>query len=259
MHITHKTILITGATGGLGCALIPILHAHGANIIAVGRNQDTLDTLARDYTCKTIQADQVTPDGFARITHAITTENIDILINASAVLDMQHITDATDTQIEYTLNLNLTSLIKLCTHALRFMKTKSTPCKIINISSVAQDFPVPYLAVYSATKYAVNGFTTALQYELYKTNVSALLVAPRGMDTPMLNPKDREFISTLPGGLDTPQTVAKAIVKAIKRDKNRIKIGFFETLGGYTHHLMPWSSALVFKILHKKFQRIIKT
>ncbi len=258
MDIHNKTILITGATGGLGQWLVRLLCDAGATVIATGRNKDILQDLHTTTNCTILQADLLTDNGLKSIYDTIKTADIDMVINTSAVLDIQQIQNAADTQIDATIALNVTSVIKICRQAVVHMQGKNTPCKIVNIASVIQDFAIPYLGVYSASKYAIKGFTQSLQRELGTSHISTLLVAPRGIDTPMLNPMDRKFLALLPGKLDRPAYVASRIVQAIKSNKTQIKIGFMAKWGGYINHIFPSVIDTLFKTLHKKLIHIIK-
>ena len=249
MEIRNKHIIITGATGGLGGALIKILSQYDCHITAIGRNEDILKSLKNDFGITPLALDLSTIKDRQQFAHYVSQKPADILINSAAILNIEEFASCPENHIDDVIDINLTALISTTRACLPHMLKKSTPCKIINIGSVGGDLGLPYFTVYTATKFAVKGFTESLRRELSGTNTDAVLIAPRAMKTPMMNEGAVALLKAMFSGMDDVNYVANRIIHTIKSDTARLRIGLFERFGGLINGILPWFVDLSFRIL----------
>lgn len=181
---SQPTVLITGASSGIGRELSILLAQENYNLILVARSKDKLEELQKKIQTSTNTIDIIALDlsdvNSAKKLYAKTEglgRQVDILINnagfgasgAFAEIDM-------DRQVEM-INLNITTLTALTHLYLQGMKERRTG-HIVNISSTAAFQPGPYMAVYFATKSYVLSFSEALAEELIDTGVYTTTICP---------------------------------------------------------------------------------
>ena len=249
MKITNKYIIITGATGGLGGALIKVLSQYECHITAIGRNETVLQTLKKDYGVTPLVLDLTTIKDRERFSSYASQYSADILINCAAILNIENFASCPENHIDDVVAINLTALMSTTRAVLPHMLKKTSPCKVINIGSVGGDLGLPYFTVYTATKFAIKGFTESLQRELGGTNTNAILIAPRAMKTPLMNEAAIGLLKAMFSQMDPVDHVAHKIIRIIETDGVRMRIGLFERLGGLVNVIMPWTVDLLFRIL----------
>ena len=213
-----KTILITGATRGLGLVLTEQCVKNGFRVIASGRQETKeLIDLKNKFDSNQIQFcpfDLESGDGHHAFIKTITSDLGPLygLINNAAigldgVLGTMH-----DTQVLKMVHVNLTSTILLTKYALRSMLTKKEG-RIINISSIIGHTGFNGLSVYAATKSGLIGFTRSLARELGKAQITVNAVCPGYMATEMTHGIQSENLQKIMrrsplGRLITPKEVA---------------------------------------------------
>lgn len=175
MHITNKTIVITGGTSGIGYQLVRQLYSHNS-LIVISRSTQKLSTLKKHFPNITIfQADLSKISELKLLIDGIVKQHnsIDILINNAAVQYTPHfIDDDFDyASIATEINLNFTSICSLCYLFLPAM-IKNSESAIININSGLGLVPKTSSAVYCATKAALNSFSKSLRFQLENTNIT---------------------------------------------------------------------------------------
>ena len=249
MQINNKHIMITGATGGLGTALIQQFATMDCTITAIGRDRAVLKKLQQDYNVNTLALDLTKASSRKTLTDYVTKNPVDILINSAAILNIEEFATCPDSHIDDVVAINLTALMATTRICLPSMLKKSTPCKVLNIASVGADLGLPYFTVYTATKFAVKGFTESLRRELGSTNTDAVLIAPRAMKTPMMDEAAVGLLRAMFSGMDDVDKIARKIVGVIKNDNARMRVGLFERFGGLMNGVMPWATDIMFRIL----------
>ena len=249
MKIKNKHIIITGATGGLGGALIKLLSQYDCHITAIGRNKTVLQALKNDYGVTPLALDLTTIKHRKKFSDYASQTSVDILINCAAILNIENFALCPENHIDDVVAINLTALMSTTRAVLPHMLKKTSPCKIINIGSVGGDLGLPYFTVYTATKFAIKGFTESLQRELGGTNTNAILIAPRAMKTPLMNKAAVDLLKAMFSQMDHVDYVAHKIIRVIEKDNVRMRIGLFERLGGLMNGIMPWAVDLLFRIL----------
>jgi short-subunit dehydrogenase len=215
-----KTALITGASSGIGKALAEALAKRGARVIITARSEAGLNAVAeglraaRAPLVEVIALDLAAPGGAAKLAEAVKAKGleVDLLVNNAGFGkwgEFVSVDAATDAEM---VQLNITALVELCHLFLPPMIARGDG-GIINVASVAAFTPVPWAAVYSATKSFVLNFSEALFAEYEDRGVHVLALCPGGTQSNFA-----AVASNTPGaaapGLDTAESVAEAGLKA---------------------------------------------
>ena len=184
MIFKNKTVIITGATGGLGETVVRHFINKGAGVAAIGRNLSKLETLKQKYNRDNgpdIFAEDITrEDDVIAVFDSILQRHghIDILVNiAGGFAGGKSITDTGLDVWEKMLNLNLTSVFLCCRQAMSYM-AKQGHGKIVTITAMAALEPKPKRAAYAVSKAGVVALTQALAAEGQPVNVQANTIAP---------------------------------------------------------------------------------
>ncbi len=225
---------VSGSTGGIGKAFSIELAKRGNNLFLTGRSQEKLDKLKKDLLQINSDIDIIVcPSDLTKeeernnLLEIIKNKNISIdrICNVAGVDIQKAFTDYTIEKVLFQIRVNVEATISL-THEL--LKYKSDKLEIVTISSMSGVSPMPYFAIYSATKCCLTNFFTALHYELKGENVNCTVVLPGGVPT---RPDIIEDINGqgLWGKLSSqsPQKVALKALKAVKKNKIKLIPGFF--------------------------------
>ena len=205
-----KTILITGASSGIGEATVRLFSRRKWNVLATMRNPDQAGELATLPGVTVLRLDvtdlasirQALSDGLAK--H----EAIDVVVN-NAGYGMVGAFEASSAEgVERQFATNVFGLMNVTREALPAMRERKSGT-IINISSVGGRVTFPLYSVYHASKFAVEGFSESLQYELRQFNIRVKLIEPGPIKTPFY---DRSQDLVVKEGLTAYDTfVAKAL------------------------------------------------
>lgn len=198
MDFTDTTVLVTGASTGLGAATVRRLAASGARVWAAARSQDLLADLARECaelpgevrfgpldqtdpaSCRAVVADAVAAYG-----------GLDVLVNNAGRHDFRITTDVTEEQWAHDLALNLSGPFFLAQAAIpHLLQAEGGHGNIVNVASVAGLMGEAYSAAYSAAKHGIVGLTRALAVEYLNAPLRVNCVCPGGMDTPQAHTID---------------------------------------------------------------------
>lgn len=177
------TILITGASTGLGLATAKALHARGHQVIATAREQ----SLARLKQERFAASDRVfvrpldvtNPEQRERVVLEAEARwnGVDVLINNAGVSYRAVLEHVTDSERLAQLDVNFLSPMELTRLVLPGMRARRRG-KILNVSSVGGMMAMPTMAIYSASKFALEGASEALYYEVRPWNISVSLIEP---------------------------------------------------------------------------------
>ena len=166
----NKTVLITGATSGMGKETALLLAKHGYSVYAGVRNtsQELLDEAEkRGVKLNTVALDvQDTASIQKAVQHVIAKEGkIDVLVNNAGFGLLATLEEGTDEEIFQQFDVNVFGLIKMTREVLPHMR-KAQSGVVINISSFLGKMGLPLLSHYNASKYAVEGITDSLRFEV---------------------------------------------------------------------------------------------
>ena len=181
----NKTIVITGATSGVGEKLVKTLSLKEYNVIAIGRNKSKLDKLKlenKNIIC--LEANIKKPNSVFSAFKQI--NKIDILINNASVFNMKPFTDFTIKEIDDIIDTNLKGTIYCTLEAIKKMKKG----RIINMGSVSGTHGIENQSIYSSSKFGIMGFSDSLAQETNKKGILVSTICPGGINTPLWNPNN---------------------------------------------------------------------
>jgi short-subunit dehydrogenase len=210
INYTGSTVLITGASSGLGAEFARQLAARGANLVLVARRKGRLEALKAELekqhgvTVTPLLADLTKPDAAAVLTKQIT-QPVHSLINNAGFGTHNHFSDEDAAQIHDEVTLNVAALVDL-TKALWPELLEHGCGVLVNVASAAAFQPIPKMSVYGATKAFVLSFTEALWYEAKGNGLKVLAYCPAATAT--------EFFETSgPGALMGKAAAADDVVR----------------------------------------------
>jgi len=189
MNIQNKTAVITGGTKGIGYAVAESLASSGANAFICGRHEnEVIEAIKRleskgkvaGMVCDVRNEWQVKQliDGCAR-----EFGGIDILVNNAGMGVFGKTVEQTSSdEFRQVLETNLFGIYYACHFAIPLIRQRGGGY-IINISSLAGQYPKAKLAAYNASKYAVNGFSEALMQEVRHDNIKVSYICPGSVNT----------------------------------------------------------------------------
>jgi short-subunit dehydrogenase len=220
MNVGGRTVLLTGATGGLGHAIARRLAAAGARVVLSGRRADVLAELAGEIGAEIAPADLSDPDAVRAL--AAEHGDVDIFIANAGVPASGRLETYDEEQIERALLVNLHAPIIL-THALAPHMVNRGAGHIVFMSSLAGKTATAGSSLYNATKYGLRGFAGAMRAELHGTGVGVSTIFPGFIrDAGMFADANVK----LPFGVGTksPEEVAEATLRAIERNRGEIDV-----------------------------------
>lgn len=256
-----KTFLVTGAASGIGAQLATALLKRGERVCAVDINPAPLESLnastasseqlwiaaldVRDAAAWDALLDQLKQRW----------EQLDVLINVAGVLKPGYSYESTMADVDFHIDINTKGTIHGTRAAARLMKTQGHG-HIVNIASLAGIAAIPGLSLYSASKFAVRGYTLAVAQELRDTGVKVTVICPDAVQTPMLDLQVNydQAALTFSGSrsLTTREVVAAILDHALTKAPLEITLpasrGFVSKLASF----FPGLSALVLDGLLKK-------
>ncbi|MFC1673251.1 SDR family oxidoreductase [Pseudomonadota bacterium] len=222
MKLHNRTILITGATSGIGRALCLRLSSHGNRIVAVGRSSDKLDALKQDLPDAEIVRCNLASKGevIALASHIDQKDlPVSVLINCAAVQYTPRFTDADFSfdSIETEITTNFTAVAWLTSLMLPRLMAHEDSAAIVNMSSGLAYYPKSSSALYCATKAALHSLSQSLRYQLEETKVGVSEILLPLVDTPMTEGRG--------SGKITAGRAASETIQAIEREQNEAHIG----------------------------------
>lgn len=247
MRLSDARVVLTGASGGIGLAIAAALCAKGAKVIAVSRHRDSLEPLLRDYpqNMSWIGADLTLASDRNKVLTAAQgiggiggIGGINLLINAAGVNRFAMLEQLDDDEIHAMVAVNVSAPICL-TRAMLPLLRKASNAMVVNVGSTYGSLAYPGYATYSASKFALRGFSEALRRELADTNVNVLYVAPRATRTSMNSVAAQALNEALKSGVDEPHHVASAVLNAIASDHRDLYLGWPERFFVRLNTLLP--------------------
>ena len=242
MNLIDARIVLTGAAGGIGSATAAALAQAGARLVLTDLEQEPLDRLAATLEPAAVlavaAADVASESGRALLAAAARQHEANVLINAAGVNPFGMFTQQTACEISLAFSINAVAPLLLC-HALLPVLLERHSAHIVNVGSTFGSIGFPGFAAYSASKFAVRGFSEALRRELADTQVRVHYVAPRATKTALATDRVRALNAELGVGMDPPQTVAAAIVRALRDGQREVLLGAPERLFAKLNALLP--------------------
>ncbi len=180
MTLDGGTVLITGASGGIGGACAQRFAALGCRLILTGRSRDLLDELAlrlRPADTTVIPADLTDSASLSQLCDQVHErfERLDILINNAGVGLYAPSFESRPEKVRQLFELNFFAPVELVRRLLPLIPSGGS---VVNVSSIAGKVPLPWLNIYSASKYALNAYSDGLRMELDGSGIQVLCVCP---------------------------------------------------------------------------------
>ncbi len=255
--------LVTGATGGLGKAFTYVLAERGDNLILTGRSEEKLAALQTDIQEKYPQidvkiyaADLANEGSRCEMMEQIKADGLHIALLANiAGADIQKgLAEYTQEKIVFQCRVNFEAAVSMCRFAI---EQKADRLEIVNLSSVSGIYPMPYFAIYSATKGALTSFSQSLRAEMKGKNVAVTAILPGAMPT-RDDIKEQIKGQGLWGKLaaKSPESVARASLKAVRKNKRKVIVGFWNKVMRVGTCWLPTSWRL--KFIANRWSKISK-
>ena len=229
MQISGSTILLTGATGGLGQAIARALHARGGELILTGRRVEVLEPLKAELDgARTLAVDLSDPAAVDRL--VADAGEVDILVANAGIPAAGRLETFTSAEVDRTLDVNLRAPIALA-HALLPGMLERGRGHLLFMSSIAGKTIVPGNPLYHTTKYGLRGFAAALRTDLHDSGVGVSGVFPGFI-------RDAGIFADsgakVPPGVGTrsPQDVARGVIDAIERNRGEVDVAPLTQRGG---------------------------
>lgn len=209
-----KIALITGAGSGIGRALAQEADRLGHRLILAGRQEAPLHATASTLSRapRIVLADITMPTGRAALRETVAQDGLDILINNAGRLASGQLESLGDQEIADLVATNIAAPVALTRDLLPALERRRG--QVVNIGSVFGDIGFPYFTLYSASKFALRGFSDALRRELAPRGIAVTYIAPRATQTAATD-SFRALIGPMAMALDDPETVARHAWRAI--------------------------------------------
>lgn len=245
MKLSAARVLLTGAAGGLGAATAHRLAAGGATLLLTDCAAAPLEALSEDLrgrgsTVTFLACDIGAPEGRAALVERAEAwaGGVNVLINNAGVNDFALLGDQDEARIELLLKVNVLAPILLCRALLPHL-ARQPEAHVINMGSVFGSIGYPGYAPYSASKFALRGFTEAMRRESADGPVRFHYLAPRAAHTALNNQAACAMNDALGVRMDPPEVAAEAVAAAIERNRAETYLGWPEKLFVRVNGLLP--------------------
>lgn len=253
--LSEQTLVITGASSGIGLATAQAAAERGAKVVLTARNQEKLAEIADEINHAGGQAAYVAADVGSRdeLNHVADVAvqrfgGFETWVNDAGVGIYGRLDEVTEEDARRVFDTNYWGAVNGSLIAVEHLRGRGGA--LVNVGSVASDNAIPMLGVYSATKHALRGFTDALRMELEldEAPVSVTLIKPTSINTPFphhaRNYTDRE--PQVPPPVYQPDEVAAAILHAAEHPVRDIYVGsmsrIMSSLGKHAPKAADWLS-----------------
>ena len=231
--VAGKTVLVTGASSGIGAALAEALAAAGATVGICARRQDRLaEVLAR---CKAHSpgsrswvVDVADPAALEQLAADAVAElgGVDVLVNNAGIPLRKHVTRLDDEAVQRSMVVNYLAPVRLTLALLPHLLTRPE-ARIVNVSSVAATLSSPGEAAYDASKAALSAFSEAMAIDLWDTSVGVLVVYPGLVATELFDVPGNDPVAADIDPISTDELVA-GVLDALARDASQVYVpGWF--------------------------------
>lgn len=223
MKLDGATVLLTGASAGIGAALAPRLARAGATVGLVGRRADRLDAVLDECRAHAPASRRWAVDlGDLDATDALAREawdafgHVDVLINNAAVPLRRDLRELTVDDVERTMRVNFESPVRL-TMALLPRMLERERGMVVNVSSLGGRLGILHEAAYCASKFALCGWSESMAIDLYDTGIEVKLVLPGPIETEIWDLPDNDP-ALYEGPFVPAEECARSIIDAIEAD-----------------------------------------
>ncbi|QMU68830.1 SDR family oxidoreductase [Streptacidiphilus sp. P02-A3a] len=224
MLLAGSTVLLTGATGGIGRAVAAELASCGASLLLSGPDEAELAVLAGDFTARIHAADLADPAQVGRLAQAAA--GVDVLVTCSGLPAFGDLLEYTPEQLDRSLAVNLRAPALLARLLAPAMLAAGRG-HLVFVGSISGKAAHPGASLYNAAKFGLRGFALGLRQDLHGSGVGVSVVQPAAVaDAGMFAASG----ATAPALLRTvsPARVAAAVVRAVERDRAELTVAPIE-------------------------------
>ncbi|HEX3831033.1 MAG TPA: SDR family NAD(P)-dependent oxidoreductase [Solirubrobacteraceae bacterium] len=246
--LAGATVLLTGATGGIGQAIARALAQRGARLLLTGRRRDLLEQLAAELGARALVADLAVAQDVDRLGAEAAAAGVDVLVANAGTPASGELGELSGVQVDRMLAVNLRAPIALA-HGLVPMMTSRGSGQMVFISSLSGQVASPASSLYSATKFGLRGFALGIREDLRRSGVGVSLVVPGFISDAGMY---AETGVKLPAGVSTrsPEQVAAAVIRAIERNPAEIFVAPLSLRAGAAFgSVAPATAALASRLM----------
>ncbi|KGX91366.1 oxidoreductase [Pontibacillus halophilus JSM 076056 = DSM 19796] len=247
-HLKNKTVLVTGASSGIGKSIAVEIAREGGNLVLLARNEGKLKELTNHlqdewriavsyYRCDVSNREDV-HHVFQRMKEEGV--RIDALINNAGFGVFEDVMETDLTSFQSMFDVNVLGLIQCVKEVLPSMLSRGTG-HIVNIASQAGKISTPKSSGYAATKHAVLGFTNSLRLEVQHKGVYVTAVNLGPVRTNFFDTADPDgtYTQSVERWMLDPDRVARTVVRHLFKRKREINLPTWMELGSKVYQLMP--------------------
>jgi len=225
-------VLVTGASQGIGRALALLSAKRGMKVLAAARNQELLNQLAEEAgksgtSLAVVQADVATPEGRDAMIRAAKDKlgGLDVLVNNAGIGATGHFADSSPEVLRSIMETNFFGTVETTRVFLPILQQGKTPA-VVNVSSILGRRAIPGRSLYSASKFAIEGWTQAIRAEFARFDIDVITINPGLTQTNfsqnMLEKKAKQSLDHMRGM--TPEDVAEATLDALAAGKKTVSL-----------------------------------
>ena len=235
---SQKVVLITGAGSGIGQALAKLFAKEGAKLVLTDINGKALAKTASELGSSVLIAkvhDVCSKEGWQTLAAEIddAAGHLDVLINNAGMISFGFFDETSEDLFDKVMDVNLNAVVIGCREMLPLLE-KSHRGMIVNVASIFGLITMPMVTPYHASKFAVRGFTEALQQDMIYSgkNIYIVCVMPGGIRTNIAKSAESEVADSNSlakhfdsVALTSPEKAAKVIEKGMRKKKFRVLVG----------------------------------
>ncbi len=269
-----KRCLVTGAASGIGRATARAAAARGAELYLTDINAGPLDELAAELGDRARYAKALDISDFEAVRamaneiHA-DTGSVDVVMNIAGIATWGTVETLSHEQWRRTVDINLMGPIHVIESFVPPMIAARRGGHIVNVSSAAGLFGLPWHAPYSATKFGLRGLSEVLRFDLRRRDIGVHLVCPGGVDTGLVetvdiagvdreNPEIQKFTGRFQRHAVSPESAAESILRGIERNRYWVYTSRDIQVGHFLQRRFETGYALVMRLANDQFARVMK-
>ncbi|WP_322923856.1 SDR family oxidoreductase [Paenibacillus campi] len=255
--LVNKIVLITGASSGIGARTAEMLVRQGAIPILTARSQPKLEQLSQQLQGqhRMFNMDVQQQEQIEYVVAQIVDEygRIDILLNNAGYGQFTSILDTDVQAYEQMMDVNYMGTVR-CTRTVLPHMLKAGQGQIINVASMAGKFATAQSTAYTATKFAVLGFTNSLRQELRGTGITVSAINPGPVNTAFFERADPSgtYVSNVSGFMLSTDKVCHELIRMMKRRREEVDLPRYAGVAVRLYQLCP---RLIDRLTYSFFDR----
>jgi short-subunit dehydrogenase len=256
--LDERVAVVTGASGGIGRAIAVRLAQEGCHLALVDLKRSGLEETvsmveALGRTCTCHEVDVSDSDAMIALAQEVFDAHgrVEILVNNAGVNVHGPFASHTVQDIDWILGVNVRGVMYGCHAFLPYLR-QAGESHVVNVASLAGMVPFPLQSTYTASKFAVRGFSAALRMEWTPFGIGVTTVLPGSINTSLMThgrSYDEEMSAQIVGLMErygrSPESVAAAVVKGVRKNRAEVVLGpdavLFRCLQWVSPALLRWS------------------